>query len=180
MMAHHATGRISTRDVKFIVVSDIPQEPPGPNRLPLLPGEPDPDAVFARCLRAAREAAGLTQKQLADHMTGRGYQMRQGTISKIEAAERFVWLGEAISLAEAVGASLTDLLTPPPEPGDLAKAIAERAGYRRRRNQAFSQVEQLKEQLAVARRDFREASAAFEAAELEVESLMRRKGVVTE
>lgn len=76
---------------------------------------PDPDAVFAQCLRVAREMAGLTQQQLADAMSAAGYPMRQNTISTIEAGTRKVWLGEAMFLAGFVGMTLGDLLVPPPD-----------------------------------------------------------------
>lgn len=174
-MAQRVTRRNSNRDVKFIPVSDIPQDLSGPNRLPLLPGEPDPDAVFAQCLRAAREASGLTQQQLADQMTRAGYRMRQGTVSKIEAGDRPVWLGEAVNLARIVGVDLTDLTEPGNgERGELPVALAEVAGHQRN-------VEALEDVARRAQADADDAQVALDlarthldAARLRVEMIKRR------
>ena len=161
--------------VKSILVSDTPQEPSGPTRLPPLPGEPDPDAVFAQCLRAAREAAGLTQQQLAGHLTRLGYSMRQTTISKIEAGQRPVWLGEAVALADAVGASLAELVVPLPAPGELAEAIAERAGSMRRLAIADAHSNELAAAMVQAHREQNAAKSGVDAANQKIESLMRRR-----
>ena len=69
------------------------------------------DSIFARRLRAVRKQAGKTQKQLADLMADRGHKMRQSTVAKIESGERPVSIGEAVQLAEVLGASLMDLVT---------------------------------------------------------------------
>ena len=87
-----------------MLVRDIPQDTPGSNRLPpLRPAESD--AILARRLRALREAAQLTQRQLADRMAGAGYQMHQTTIAKIESGDRPVTIGEAVAAAPASSAS---------------------------------------------------------------------------
>lgn len=69
------------------------------------------DSVFARRLRAVRKQAGVTQKQLADRMADRGHKMLQSTVAKIESGERPVSIGEAVQLADVLGASLMDLVT---------------------------------------------------------------------
>jgi transcriptional regulator with XRE-family HTH domain len=69
------------------------------------------DSIFARRLRAVRKQAELTQKQLADLMANRGHKMLQSTVAKIESGERPVSIGEAVQLAEVLGASLMDLVT---------------------------------------------------------------------
>jgi transcriptional regulator with XRE-family HTH domain len=144
-------------------VTDIPQGPAGYNRLPPLPGESDPDAVFAQCLRAARAAAGLTQRQIADLMTGAGYQMHQTTIAKIESGERPVILGEAVALARIVGADLADLIDGPAEGNQLAVALAELAGHQRN-------VEALEGRAARAAVDAQDAQAALDAARTQLEN----------
>lgn len=82
-----------------------------------MPGEADPDAVLARRVRKLREAAQVTQKQLAAKMTGSGHQMYQTTIAKIEAGERPVIIGEAVALALVLGVSLAELVTDPAAQG---------------------------------------------------------------
>src|SRR6185312_6689404 len=69
------------------------------------------DSIFARRLRAVRKQAEVTQKQLADRMAARGHKMLQSTVAKIESGERPVSIGEAVQLAEVLGASLMDLVT---------------------------------------------------------------------
>ena len=69
------------------------------------------DSIFARRLRTIRKQGGVTQKQLADRMAARGHKMLQSTIAKIESGERPVSIGEAVQLAEVLGAALTDLVT---------------------------------------------------------------------
>jgi transcriptional regulator with XRE-family HTH domain len=97
-----------------MLVRDIPQDAPGSNKQPRLPGEMDHDAVLARRVRELRVKAGLTQRQLADLMSGAGYRMHQTTIAKIESGERPVVVGEAIQLAGVLGVTLPALLTEPP------------------------------------------------------------------
>jgi transcriptional regulator with XRE-family HTH domain len=139
MLPHRPARRNLDTVVEFILVTDIPQDPPGPGKqpglralakelgvvpvaraylglLPPLPDEADPDAVFARRVRQLRESAGLTQRQVADQMTGAGYRMHQTTIAKIEADDpRPVYVGEAVTLARILGVSLSDLLSEPTE-----------------------------------------------------------------
>ena len=102
--------------------------------------------------------------------------MRQTTISKIEAGDRPVWLGEAVALADAVGASLADLVIPLPAPDRLAEAIAERAGYMRRRAIAAAHVDDIQATLAQAQRELSAAGDGAEAASRKVEWIMRIKG----
>ena len=146
----------------------------------MLPGEPDPDAAFAQCLRVAREAARLTQQQVAEAMSGRGYPMRQNTISKIEAGDRLVWLGEAVALAEIVGVSLAELAAGPPVPGEFVQAIAERAGYLRRRSAVNAVIAETQAALARAQKERARVEEAITAADQKIESLYRRKGDVDE
>jgi transcriptional regulator with XRE-family HTH domain len=82
------------------------------------------DAFFAANLRAAREAAGLSQEALAAKMAAAGHPMRQQVIARVEAGQRPVRLGEAIALAEAVGSTPGALAQPQGTAADAA-AIAE-------------------------------------------------------
>jgi transcriptional regulator with XRE-family HTH domain len=82
------------------------------------------DAAFAAMLREARERKGITQEDLAAFMTGEGHDFHQQTIYKIERGKRKVTLGEAISLAEAVGVPVESLTDRAPELAALRTAYA--------------------------------------------------------
>jgi transcriptional regulator with XRE-family HTH domain len=70
-----------------------------------------PDAVFAQRMRAARIQAGITQRQVADHMRAAGYQeIHRSTVGKIEAGDRPVSLAEAVQFASLLDIRLGDLL----------------------------------------------------------------------
>lgn len=68
------------------------------------------EKTFALKLRARREAAGLTQQQLAGQVNAAGYRMYQSTIAKIETGSRAIRLNDAVALAAALDLPLTDLL----------------------------------------------------------------------
>lgn len=128
-------------------MTDISQDAPGHNRLPPLPGEPDRDAIFAQRVRVLREAAQLTQRQVADKMTFAGYRMHQTTIAKIEAGERPVYVGEAVALAGVLGVGIGDLITEPRE-GDVITALAERSRWAARVNELATEAQTLQSKLA--------------------------------
>ena len=69
------------------------------------------DAIFARRLRAVREASGMTQQQLADAMARTGNKIHRSTIGKIESGDRPVTIGEAVQLAGILGIPLVELVT---------------------------------------------------------------------
>jgi transcriptional regulator with XRE-family HTH domain len=89
------------------------------------------DAVFAARLRQFREAAELTQKQVAEAMTAAGYQMHPSAIAKIEAASRAVTFPEARQLAAVLGISLDELGKEPSSSRDYALGMVERTAKRR-------------------------------------------------
>lgn len=61
------------------------------------------DENFAANLRERREAHGLSQDELAQRMTDRGFGFSQATIWKIEQGKRPVKLSEVVALADAIG-----------------------------------------------------------------------------
>lgn len=69
------------------------------------------EALLAERLRALRDAAEMTQGQLAERMTQLGFSMHQTAIAKIERGQRPVRLNEAAGLAAALRVPVTDLLT---------------------------------------------------------------------
>jgi transcriptional regulator with XRE-family HTH domain len=60
------------------------------------------EAHFAHNVRAYRKARELSQDELAQRMTDRGFKFNQNTIWRIEQSKRPVRIGEAIALAEAL------------------------------------------------------------------------------
>ena len=102
MLPHEPARRNLNTVVESNLVTDIPQDPPGPDY--------DYDAIFARRLRLLREAARLTQRQLADRMTQAGCRMLQTTVSKVEAGERPVSVGEAATFAAVLGTGVSALV----------------------------------------------------------------------
>jgi transcriptional regulator with XRE-family HTH domain len=75
-------------------------------------GEGSAESVFAANLRAAREAMGMTQTQLAELMTAKGFKWHQATVYKVEVGERQIQLGEALALADVVGLDVAVMATP--------------------------------------------------------------------
>ena len=75
------------------------------------------DKRFAENLRAARERAGLSQRQLAEEMVAAGFRFRQQTIARIEAADRVVSFGESRALARACRTTAEALA----RPGEMAR-----------------------------------------------------------
>ncbi|HEV2371857.1 MAG TPA: helix-turn-helix domain-containing protein [Streptosporangiaceae bacterium] len=69
------------------------------------------ETLFAERLRALREAANMTQGQLAERMTQLGFSMHQTTIAKVEKSQRPVRLNEAVAFAAVLNVQVTDLLT---------------------------------------------------------------------
>ena len=69
------------------------------------------DDAFAENFRVARIAGGLSQQEVADQMTARGYEFHQSTVGKIERGKRRVSVGEAVALAQIVHRLLTELAT---------------------------------------------------------------------
>ena len=71
----------------------------------------DPIETFAANLRAAREAHGWNQSELARRMIERGWdKYSQVSVKRTENAERAVRLDEALVLAAVLGVSLSALV----------------------------------------------------------------------
>ncbi|MGW9167906.1 helix-turn-helix transcriptional regulator [Agromyces sp. NPDC055658] len=70
------------------------------------------DEVFGPALREVREAAGLSQDELAVRMSAEGFGFSQATIYKIENRKRKVGLGEALALAAILRVPVERLAIP--------------------------------------------------------------------
>lgn len=93
------------------------------------------DDNLAANLRLRREAAGLSQEELAERMTERGFGFSQATVWKIEQGKRPVKLSEAVALGDALGMLRWASLLDHPDQGKHAAQLEARhraaaAGYR--------------------------------------------------
>lgn len=64
---------------------------------------------FAGRVARIRAVRGMSQQQLADHVG-----ITRSAVSEIETSRRFVRIGEAHLIAEALGVPLADMLSPEP------------------------------------------------------------------
>lgn len=71
------------------------------------------DDKFAEAFRIARQAANLSQAEVAQQMRDYGYEMSQPVVGKIERGERRVTIGEGEALSSIVGVSTRVLLEGP-------------------------------------------------------------------
>lgn len=55
---------------------------------------------------------GITQAELAEEMSRRGFRWHPPTVYKVEAGERQIQLGEALELARILGRSVDDMSRP--------------------------------------------------------------------
>jgi transcriptional regulator with XRE-family HTH domain len=69
--------------------------------------------LFGQRLRETREARGLSQTELAEHMTNQGRPMSKAALLRIEKGTRGLSLDEAIALAAILYAAPVNLLSPP-------------------------------------------------------------------
>lgn len=87
---------------------------------------PNIDHYVATNVRALRERNGLSQEELAQRMSERGFGFSQATIWKIESGQRPVKISEAVALSEALELPRWRSLTEEPEVSrhyaDLAQA----------------------------------------------------------
>jgi transcriptional regulator with XRE-family HTH domain len=156
-----------------MLVEDISPEPSGSNWLLFAT---DHDRIFARRLRALREAARLTQRQLAERMTVAGYRMHQTTIAKIEAADRPVVIGEAVVFARIIGVDLAELVTEPVtrESHELQAAMQELDAAERTVAELSSTVMLASVRLANDQDDLARARDQLRAAAENVDSLRKK------
>jgi transcriptional regulator with XRE-family HTH domain len=70
----------------------------------------DVDAAFSEALRATRERRSMTQGELAQQMSARGFDFHQQTVTKVENGRRKVTIGEATAMAAILEAPLEALI----------------------------------------------------------------------
>jgi transcriptional regulator with XRE-family HTH domain len=69
------------------------------------------DRNVAANVRTYREAAAISQEELAQRVTDRGFGFSQATVWKIESGHRPIRISEAVAIADALGLFSPDKLT---------------------------------------------------------------------
>jgi transcriptional regulator with XRE-family HTH domain len=116
----------------------------------------NPETVFAARLREAREAAGMSQAQLAAEVGERhGIQMDPVTVLRMEKGRRRITLNEAVAVAAVLNIRLYDLLLP--LPAEILEMNPARVRERAARLTAV--LEQLDADIATAETDAAQSRA---------------------
>ena len=114
-----------------------------------------PEQVFGQRLRDLRTARGWSQQQVADAMGELGFNWRQTTAAKTEAAERPVPVGEVVALAGLFGVGVHDLLDVQQAPTtEVSALLLDYLGAQRRLDRAERQVEAARAALAEAQQRY--------------------------
>lgn len=101
------------------------------------PAGADIDRNVATNLRQFREERGMSQDELAQRMSERGFGFTQATIWKIESGQRPVKISEAVALGKALGLlSWTHLIEEP----KLTRRLAELQAANRRAYEAYAET----------------------------------------
>ncbi|SES28845.1 Helix-turn-helix domain-containing protein [Lentzea xinjiangensis] len=101
------------------------------------PEGPDIDRNVAVNLRQFREQRGVSQDELAQRMSERGFGFTQATIWKIERGQRPVKISEAVALGKALGLSSWTHLTEEPA---LTRRLSDLQDANRRANEAYTET----------------------------------------
>lgn len=101
------------------------------------PSEPDIDRNVAANLRQFRERGGVSQDELAQRMSERGFGFTQATIWKIERGQRPVKISEAVALGESLGMISWTHLTEEPA---LTRHLADLQDANRRAHEAYNET----------------------------------------
>lgn len=118
------------------------------------------DEDFAANLRRRREAEGLSQDELAQRMTERGFGFSQATVWKIEQGKRPVKISEMVALADALGVLRWHTLLDDPRRADhesrLERGHRKAAAAHRALQEATAAYLWAQAELAVSVRDARD------------------------
>jgi transcriptional regulator with XRE-family HTH domain len=128
--------------------------------------------MFVTQMRRRRTLLDLSQSELAERVSRLGGSLYQQTIAKIESGQRAVRLQEADLIAQALGATVSEMLSQSidsagndPERMDVAELIGRSKSARRRREEAAMRVAALRHEAAEASEATRAAQARLIAAE---------------
>lgn len=143
--------------------------------------------TFVRQMKRRRRALGLSQAELAERVSRKGGTLYQQTIAKIESGLRRVQLQEADLIAEALDASVAEMLTDSigasesnPEEMEIEELVDLIKEIQRRRDTVSSVVHQARETASEAERVAREAHAHAAVAAMRAEQAARELRVFTD
>jgi transcriptional regulator with XRE-family HTH domain len=131
--------------------------------------------LFVRQMRRRRAALDLSQAELADRVENLGGSLYQQTIAKIESGQRAVRLTEAALIAEALGSSVSEMLSKAigdPESSlekiDIEGLLAQVHAAQRHRNEMSEKLRDARDREAQARDQAAIAQQAVALASMEV------------
>jgi transcriptional regulator with XRE-family HTH domain len=128
-----------------------------------------PEAMFGIRLRAFRRVRGWSQAELAEEMKGAGFNWRQTTVAKAEAAERPLRLNEAMEVAATFGMTLTEFLDSTDD--EVTQARINLLHANMKLDQALEREAQIRAELALAEETTRTWQHHREVAVTEFEGL---------
>lgn len=99
---------------------------------------PNIDQNVATNVREFRERSGLSQEELAQRMSERGFGFSQATVWKIESGQRTVKISEAVALSDVLDLRWMDLTAEP----DVSRHQAALAAANRRAHQAYAALKE--------------------------------------
>ncbi|MFG2855665.1 helix-turn-helix transcriptional regulator [Streptomyces mirabilis] len=143
--------------------------------------------IFVRQMKRRRRALGLSQAELAERVSRKGGSLYQQTIAKIESGLRRVQLQEADLIAEALDASVAEMLTESigvsesaPEEMDIEELIDLIKQLQRRRGTLSSAVHAARETVNRAEEEAREAHARAAVTATRADQAARELRVLTD
>lgn len=130
------------------------------------------EQVFAHQMRRLRTARGLSQADLAERVSSLGGTLYQQTIAKIESGQRSLRLSEADLIAQALGSSVTEMLSRGIDHSESNVSDLEAEGLideimnvSRRRQEAEAVLASTRHHMERVARQFREAQTELAALE---------------
>lgn len=128
--------------------------------------------MFVGQMRRRRALLDLSQAELAERVSRLGGSLYQQTIAKIESGQRAVRLQEADLIAQALGTTVSEMLTQSidsgsldPESMDVAELIGRSKAAQRRREEAAARAAALQREVAEAGEELQVAQARLAAAQ---------------
>jgi transcriptional regulator with XRE-family HTH domain len=145
---------------------------------------PPAEVIAGRQLRLLRQRLGWSQQEVADRMKAFGYNWRQSTIGKIEAAQRPLRLNELADLALLFEIPLKALLgfdaassgwdDPDAVEREISELITVHTQLRERLSYAHSRVQGMQNLLAETQQEEAEAAAGLVRVDARIEVLASR------
>lgn len=113
-----------------------------------MPDRPPAEAAFAESLKNLRDIAGVTQAELAEKMSVRGFRWHPATVYKVENGERQIQLAEAVELARIFESDVEAMTESDNDAARLRGYYRDFAAQRQAALQSLSMLETLRKILA--------------------------------